>query len=315
MARFVITHAESGKKLARFLRQWLPDVPLSAIYQGIRTGRVRVNGERGTLKTVLHEGDAVEWAQHLTCKRGTEPAQKPGVAPPRARPLIDVVYEDADILVLNKPEGLLTHSDRRGEQDTLVDRALRYLAARGEALSPVVRPAAVNRLDRNTTGLVLIGKNGPALRRLSEWIRGHMVKKEYLTVVEGQPPKEGELRGVLIRSSRTRRTRIAHPAEPGGQVALTRFRTIATKNGYSLLAVEIVTGRTHQIRAQLAAAGHPLLGDTKYGGHPAFGRHRPLLHAWRLTLPDGRTFTAPLPAPFEEVLKRTGHKTLPEALG
>lgn len=298
MARFIITHAESGKKLPRFLRQWLPHVPLSAIYKGIRTGRVRVNGKPGAFQTVLREGDAVEWAGDV---EPTEPAKKP----PAQIQDVEVVYEDSDILVLNKPEGLLTHSDRPGNQDTLAERALHYLARRGEPVSPIVPPAPVNRLDRNTTGLVIIGKNGPALRQLGEWIRERKVKKEYLTIVEGRPPSEGELRDLLVRESDNRRTRLARPHERDrGRLALARYRTLATKNGWSLLSVELVTGRTHQIRAQLAAAGYPLAGDIKYGGRPAFGRTRPLLHAWRLTLPDGRAFTAPLPESFRKFLQQ-----------
>lgn len=317
LAQYIISRAESGKKLPRFLRQWQPNVPLSAIYKALRTGRVRVNGARGKAEHVLGEGDVVQW----DLAEGPA-ADRPGVRTdavaaggdrPRHRGDLDIVYEDDDLLVLDKPAGLLTHGDRPGDQDTLIDRAWAYLDSRGEVKSLVVRPAAVNRLDRNTSGLVLVGKNAETLGELSRMIRERRLRKVYLTVLQGHLPGQGELRDTLVRDAATRRTRVAGPGEEAaGRQALSRYRTLDALHGYSLVEVELVTGRTHQIRAQFAAIGHPLLADAKYGGRPAFGRSFPLLHAHRVHLPDGRSFTAPLPEPFRRVLRQIGLKNATE---
>ncbi len=307
VAVYTITRTESGKKLHRFLRQWLREVPLSAIHKALRTGRVLVNDARGEAGQVLHEGDVVRWDM-----AGGEPVphrhRAPGSHAP-APPLgLDIIHEDEDLLVLNKPAGLLTHGDRPGDQDTLIDRVLAYLGERGDLAGQVVRPAAANRLDRNTSGLVLVGKNASALRELARAIREHRLSKEYLTVVEGRLPGRGELRDTLVRDNAARLTRVATAGEPG-RPALTRYRTLDARNGLSLVVVEPVTGRTHQIRAQFAAAGHPLLADRKYGGRAAFGLTFPLLHAAHVRLPDGREFTAPLPEPFQRLLGQIGLET------
>ena len=293
---------DSGKKLHRYLRQSFPALPLSGVYKWIRVGRVRVNGEKGRQDTVLAPGDCVQIrvAEEDAAALGRPARKFAGVSTD-----VDILFEDAGLLVLNKPAGLLTHPDREEKKDTLIGRALAYLHARGEL--PDGRsflPATVNRLDRNTSGVVLIGKTAASLRELAAAIRGGEVSKQYLAVVEGRMAGRGEIDAPLRRTERNGAVRSV--AAPDGASALTRYRVLAQGPRHSLLAVEPVSGRTHQIRAHLAGIGHPLLGDFKYGGRPAFGVRHHLLHAEAVALPDGRRYAAPPPETFRDVLRQAG---------
>lgn len=304
MIEKMIASEERGKKLHRYVRQTLPGLPLSGVHKLIRVGRVKVNGKKGKIDTVLETGDSVQiWMNEEDFSEVSRPGRKFGGISTD----IDVIYEDGHLLVVNKPVGLLTHPDRDERKDTLIGRALAYLHARGElADGRSFLPAAANRLDRNTSGLVLIGKDGDTLRSLSEWIRDHRVRKGYLAVAEGRLADSGVIDKPLMRHERDGVVRATVSRDPGARSALTRHRALAFSQRYSLLAIEIASGRTHQIRAHLKSIGHPLLGDYKYGGHPAFGIDYHVLHAYYLHLPDGRSFTAPPPPAFLRILAAAG---------
>ncbi|MDI3256731.1 MAG: RluA family pseudouridine synthase [Kyrpidia sp.] len=301
MVEYMITRAESGKKLHRFLRQALPRLPLSGVYKWIRVGRVKVNRKKGKPDLVLREGDIVQlFVRDEEYAELHRPDPKfEGV--PRN---LDIVYEDDDILVVNKPAGLLTHPDRAEHRDTLINRVLAYLYDQGEWDGRSFAPAAAHRLDRNTSGIVLIGKHAEVLRDLAAQIRGRQVEKRYLALVHGRLEKPGALRRALVRDPVKNRTRPVAPASESAEAmaAETRYRPLAAAEDTTLLDVTLVSGRTHQIRAHLAAAGHPLVGDIKYGGKPVKGLRHQFLHAYFLRLADGRSFTAPLPPELRKVL-------------
>ena len=184
-------------------------------------------------------------------------------------PKIDAVYEDENILLVNKPSGMLCHSDAGGEYDTLIANVKAYLVSKGEwnpAEENSFAPALANRIDRNTSGIVISAKNAEALRVLDEKIRNREIDKRYIALVEGvMTPKEGVLRGYLFKDAKKNRVYVRSAPEKGAKTAVTEYRTLQTKGGLSLLECRLLTGRTHQIRAQLSAAGHPLIGDGKYG--------------------------------------------------
>lgn len=309
-----ITASESGKRLHRYLRNLMPNLPLGQIYKMIDQGKAKVNGKRKNQNYELAAGDEltlyVDEAQFGEASKGQKKTKYVGV-----NANIDVVYEDELLLVAMKPAGMLTHPDKSDQKDTLINRVHAYLYRKGELDSPLFMPATANRLDRNTSGLVLVGKTAGMLHQLNQWIQKHELEKYYVTIVEGRLEGEGELTGSLIRDERSNRTLVAGSAgsgraKTGDNVkelsAVTRYRALQTGRGYSLVEVELVSGRTHQIRTHFQSIGHSLLGDVKYGGKPFAGVNHQLLHAWRIRLPDGREFRAPLPDLMRRTMEKAG---------
>jgi len=313
-----VTASESGKRLHRYLRTLMPNLPLGQIYKMIDLGKVRVNGKRKKQNYELSAGDELtifmdeEAFAAASPKKGTKERKFTGV-----NANIDVVYEDDELLVVNKPVGELTHPDRTEQRNTLVGRVHAYLYRKGELDSRLFSPAPANRLDRNTSGLVLVGKTAGMLHQLNRWIQQREIGKYYITVAEGDMAGSGTIAGTLVRDAANNRTRVVRDdgrARRGigegaeEKEAETRYRVLSAKGGYSLVEVELISGRTHQIRAHFQSIGHPLAGDVKYGGKPIGRLNHQLLHAWRIELPDGRTFHAPPPPLFKEVLDKAGLK-------
>ena len=283
----VISSDNDGRRVDRVLRTLWPGVPLGAIMKALRTGEVRLDGKRTKGDARLAEG------QHLTVP--WDDGEKEQLLPPPAKggakPL-ETLYRDDFALIVNKPAGLLTQPDERGG-DSLITRALAEL---GWSRSDY-RPATVQRLDRNTSGAVIIALSGQAQRTLAELVRERRIKKIYRAVVEGVTEESGRIEIPLLKD---RRTNIVRP-NGQGQRALTIYRKIATVGEKSVVEAELVTGRPHQARAHFSAIGHPIVGDAKYGGR---GAKRPLLHAHILIFPEcaelppalrGVRIEAPLP--------------------
>ncbi len=306
-----VTPSEGGKRLHRLLRSLLPNIPLGQVYKMIDQGKVRVNGKRKNQNYELASGDEITiFMEEDAFKEAGPVVKKPKYAGVNAN--IDVVYEDAELLVVHKPAGELTHPDRSEQRDTLIGRVHAYLYRRGELDSPVFLPAPANRLDRNTSGLVLIGKTAGMLHQLNQWIKNRQLDKYYITIIEGKLSGSGTISGLVERDEGSNRTRVVRANEQrreegaARKAATTNYEVLQTSSAYSLVEVELISGRTHQIRAHFQSIGHPLLGDIKYGGHALGELNHQLLHAWRIELPDGRTFRAPLPQQFRAVLKRVG---------
>ncbi len=308
-----VTPSESGKRLHRFLRNLMPNIPLGQIYKMIDNGKVKVNGKRKNQNYELAAGDElaiyVEEEAYKEASIGQKKTKYVGV-----NANIDVVYEDAELLVVNKPTGMLTHPDQADQKDTLINRVHAYLYRKGELDSPMFMPATANRLDRNTSGLVLVGKTAGMLHQLNQWIQKHELSKYYVTIVEGHLTGEGSLAGDLIRDEKSNRTHVVRSAADaerhGGaeraKSALTRYRVLQSGASYSLVEIELISGRTHQIRTHFQSIGHPLLGDIKYGGRRFGDVNHQLLHAWRLVMPDGREYKAAPPAEMKAVADRIG---------
>jgi len=307
-----VTPSESGKRLHRYLRSLMPNIPLGQIYKMIDQGKVRVNGKRKNQNYELAAGD--ELALHVEEAYFEQASIGGGEKKPKfvgVRADIDIVFEDAGLLVACKPAGLLTHPDQSEQRDTLIGRVHAYLHRKGELDSALFLPATANRLDRNTSGLVLIGKTAGTLHQLNQWIQKRELEKFYVTLVEGRLAGEDVISGTLVRDEKNNRTRVVdqagHDAAAAeGKEATTRYRVLQTGKAYSLVEVELISGRTHQIRSHMQSIGHPLAGDIKYGGHPIGTINHQLLHAWRILLPDGREFRAPLPPKLRDALSRIG---------
>jgi RluA family pseudouridine synthase len=300
-----VSPSESGKRLHRYVRTLMPNFPLGQIYKMIDQGKIRVNGKRKKQDYELASGD--ELTLHLeedTFKEANGVEKKVKFVGINAN--IDVVYEDDELLVVNKPVGMLTHPDQTEQKDTLVTRVHAYLYRKGMLDSTLFLPATANRLDRNTSGLVLIGKTAGKLHQLNQWIQKRELKKYYLTIVQGRLAGDGTISGALIRDESQNRT-VVVKQETGSQEekeATTKYRTIQQGRGYTLIEVDLISGRTHQIRTHLQSIGHPLAGDIKYGGRALLDVNHQLLHAWKISLPDGKVFTIAPPTLFQTVLKQ-----------
>jgi 23S rRNA pseudouridine955/2504/2580 synthase len=311
----------AGQRLDKLIRKALRDVPLSHVYKMFRTRKVRVNGARGRAEQVVAEGDVV-------VIRGDEerllaPAA-PGAGGGRVAVTFGVLHEDADVLVVDKPAGLAAHPGTGIEGATLVEMARAYLQT--PELPPTeFRPSPAHRLDRDTSGVVVVAKHRKAMVRLTEiFTDGKGVQKTYLALVKGKMPREsGTIDLPLSEHEQTARSKAARGVNM--QEAITRWKVLSSGKEASLLAVQIETGRTHQIRRHLEAVGHPVAGDRRYGdfawnrlARARWGLRRMALHAWRLGLPHPGAgaplkLEAPLPAELVEVLSRANLPAPPGA--
>ena len=264
MRKYTIGPNDAGQRLDGFLGKACPGLASSLIQKLVRTKRVKVNGKRAEPSQRLSAGDTVD--VYVYEERLAEFTRGQTEAPPE----VTVVYEDANILLADKPQGMLCHPDDGGQPaDTLIARIQSYLRAKGEwdpARENSFVPSLCNRIDRNTGGLVIAAKNAAALREMNEAIRLRQVEKRYLCVVHGtMERRSGRLENYLRRDTEKKRVFVERERGEYARTAVTEYRALAEKEGLSLLEVRLITGRTHQIRAQMAAAGHPLLGDGKYG--------------------------------------------------
>ena len=263
----VIAQNDAGQRLDKFLTKTYPQLPAPLLYKAIRTKDIRRNGRRCAISDRLEEGDVLT----LFLPEDTLQTAPPTYNFMRASRQLDIVYEDEHVLLLNKKVGLLVHPDDKEYTDTLIFRVQRYLYEKG-AYDPAneasFAPALVNRIDRNTSGLVIAAKTAAALRILNEKLKNREIQKYYLCIVHGHMPRQSDtLEGFLEKNEKQNRVYISNTPRPGARTIRTRYRVLAEQDALSLLEIHLLTGRTHQIRAHLASIGHPLLGDGKYGSN------------------------------------------------
>ena len=320
MVKVEIGSNDAGQRLDRFLRKYLRKAPLSAIYKIIRKD-LKLNGRRAKEDTVLKEGDVL--SLYIDEQKLQELTKAP--AKHKAKRQFTVAYEDGDVLIVSKPWGLLTHGDSHEKKNTLMNQVCGYLQDKGEydpADEKTFTPSPVNRLDRNTTGLVIFGKTSEGLRQLTKLIREReYISKYYTTIAAGDLKEEMTIDDRLRKDADKNRVHISATGQSAVSVA--RPLEHSKDNKFTLVEVELVTGRTHQIRAHMAGKGYPLVGDSKYGtsavGRRANDRVRKngvttqLLHAGRLTFGDipekytalaglrNKEIKAPVPTEFRRV--------------
>ena len=286
MKELTIGPNDAGQRLDRFLAKAVPLLPASLAQKYIRIKRIKRNGARAERDTRLASGDVLQL--YINDEFFDKPREDNAYLTV-ASPKLTIVYEDDQILLVDKRPGLAVHPHDGAEYGrTLIDHIQAYLYQKRE-WSPrgenSFTPALCNRIDRNTGGIVIAAKTAEALRVMNQKIKDRELDKRYLAIVEGAPtPREGSLKGYLFKDARKNRVFVSDTPQPGSKTCQTNYRTLASKNGLSLVECELITGRTHQIRAQFAHAGHPLLGDGKYGKlDKRFDRSYQALYSYKLT--------------------------------
>ncbi len=267
MKEFQIGPNDAGQRLDRFLAKAVPLLPASLAQKYIRLKRIKCNGQRAQRDTRLASGDVLQLYINDEFFDTPNPDNAYLTV---ASPKLHILYEDAQILLVDKRPGIAVHPHDGAEYGrTLIDHIQAYLYQKREwcpRQENAFTPALCNRIDRNTGGIVIAAKTAQALRILNQKIKDREIDKRYLAIVEGTPaPKCGSLRGYLFKDAKKNRVYVSDTPQTGSKSCQTNYRVLASRNGLSLVECELITGRTHQIRAQFAHAGHPLLGDGKYG--------------------------------------------------
>ena len=303
MKKFTVTKNDESQRLDRFITKNCPELPQALMFKYIRLKRIKVNGKRAQINTRLCAGDTVEAYINDEFFVSKKPKYDFMSAPAK----LNIVYEDENILLADKPQGLLVHPDKNEYGDTLIARIQRYLYEKGEYRPEdenSFRPALANRIDRNTGGIVIAAKNAEALRILCDKIKQRELEKRYLAVVHGTTEKkEATLEGFLEKNAEQNRVYLKTKKTDSALTIKTRYRVIESRNGLSLLDIALLTGRTHQIRVHMSYLGYPLIGDFLY--YPDFSMlKRQALHACQLKFEHPITkeqlcFTAPLPADMQ----------------
>ncbi|MBQ7968437.1 MAG: RluA family pseudouridine synthase [Clostridia bacterium] len=265
MRTLFIKENDAGQRLDKFLTKTLKTLPLSLMYKQIRTKKIKVNRKRTEPKYVLQAGDTVELfiAEEFFAKNSDNSVLS------TLKPNLDIVYEDKNILLVDKRPGLIVHSDDKEDSNTLINHIKAYLFQKGDYCPEdenSFAPALCNRIDRNTGGIVIAAKNAESLRILNQKIKDREITKKYLLAVHGKLDKRnGYFKNYILKDEKTNTVRVYDNRVKNSKTAETKYRVIEEKNGLSLIEAELLTGRTHQIRAQFSYVGHPLLGDGKYG--------------------------------------------------
>ena len=315
---YTITNKDCNQRIDKFLKRMLKDAPVSFLYKMFRQKDVKVNGKKANIDYILKEGDVVDiyLKEDLLNQFHKEALLRPVKAD------FPILYEDDNILVIDKPKGLLVHGDEGEKRITLQNMVLNYLKDKREwdpdSLTGFV-PSPAHRLDRNTSGIVIFGKNLPALQELLTLFRERtQIEKRYTLLVRGTTSERGEINYPLIKDSNKKMVKVG-TIQKGAKPALTRFHRIKSYTcGFSLVEAELLTGRTHQLRVHFAAIGHPIVGDSKYGDFKVnenfeklYGLKNQFLHASYfkfdkidgvLSYLSGKEFNSSLPEKEQKIL-------------
>ncbi len=315
MRVLTIQKKDENQRLDKYLKKYFKEAPGSFIYKMLRKKNITLNGKKADGTEKLRESDEIRlfFAEETIEKfHGAADAQLP-VFPKKK---LDILFEDEDLLLLNKPVGVLSQK-AEAKDVSMNEYALGYLTETGAVTAEsikVFKPSVCNRLDRNTSGILIVAKTYQAAREFGEALQKRSIRKFYRCIVRGEVKASRQIDGYLWKDEKTNQVKILDVPTEGAAEIHTAYQPIACKNGMTLLEVHLITGRTHQIRAHLSSIGHPILGDPKYGSkrfNEQYHQKFQLLHACRLELDgftgafekyNGQIIRAKLPGSFEKLL-------------
>lgn len=318
MKVLVVTRNEAGQRLSKLLSKYLNLAGTGFIYKMLRKKNITLNGRKCDGSEKLEEGDEIRL---FLSDETIEKFSKVQVQNVKKK-ILDIIYEDRHILLINKPAGMLSQKAKEADE-SLVEYVTDYLLESGSLTREdlkTFRPSVCNRLDRNTSGLVVAGKSLPGLQIMSAVLKDRSIHKYYYCVIKGSLEEKQTIEGYLLKEERTNQVRIYDNPVPESLPIVTVYEPVSEYDGYTLLKVTLVTGRTHQIRAHLASIGCPLVGDMKYGdksvneeARKRFGIRHQMLHSFQVEFPSlpeplaylsGRSFAAPLPREFSKIWEK-----------
>ena len=317
MQQLTITDLEAGQRLNKYMMKYLNQAPSSFIYKMLRKKNITRNGKKASGDEILECGDVIKvFLADETIEKfrvvgsAQVSGQKPGIT-------LQILYQDPDILAVHKPVGVLSQKAQKDDysiNEAIVDYCLSMRILNEKQLE-TFHPSISNRLDRNTSGIILAGISLKGSQTLARILKGHTCEKYYYTIVAGEMKQRIHEKAYIVKDTKKNQSKIQKHESPGASMIETAFTPLCTKNGFTLLQVQLFTGKSHQIRAHLQSLGYPMVGDTKYG-NPAVNRklreryhlNHQLLHAGRLVLSDIPEITDPLPAEFQKVADGLGLK-------
>ncbi len=321
MRELVISKYEAGQRFDKFLAKYMELAPKSFFYKMMRKKNITLNGKKAAGNEKLEEGDTVKLFLSEETIEGFREKKKRAV---HTGAKLDILYEDEQVMLINKPAGMLSQKAEKGDI-SMVEHLISHLLDTGEVTEEMLktfRPSLCNRLDRNTSGIVAAGKTLQGLQMLSGLFKERTLHKYYLCIVKGVIKEEQDVRGWLLKNQKTNQARIFKNETKDARPIHTKYRPLADNGQETLLEIELLTGRTHQIRAHLSYMGHPIFGDPKYGDAvlnkkltSGYGLHMQLLHAWHLVFPElsgdfeglsGKSIYAPAPKQFVSIAQKRG---------
>jgi len=328
MIKVKVGERDAGQRLDKYLRKYLAQAPSSFLYKMLRKKNITLNGKKADGSERVQAGDLIriflsdETYEKFSGRQGAGKISYPTVR-------LDIIYEDEHILLINKPAGMLTQKAEPGDV-SLNEYMLGYLQQSGqwdeEASAGGVRPSVCNRLDRNTSGIVICGKSLAGLRQMAKALKDRSMHKYYQCLAGGRIKEAGSVDGYLWKDPSTNKVQILKEAAKDAQPIATKYYPVRVFSDCTLLEVCLITGRSHQIRAHLASEGHPIIGDYKYGSRKVndfyyrqYGLQSQLLHSCRLELPklepplaglSGKIFTAELPELMRKIIVKESERKL-----
>ena len=286
MREFTIGKNDAGQRLDRFVAKNLPLLPPALLQKYIRLKRIKVNGKGSKRDVRLNTGDILQL--YINDEFFDKPSEE-NMFLTVFQPRLNIVYEDENLLLVDKRPGMVVHADETEKVNTLINHIQAYLYQKREwnpRWENAFAPALCNRIDRNTGGIVIAAKNAETLRILNEKIRDHEIEKSYLCITVGRPqPPQGKIEGFLLKDEVKKQVSFHRRPVPGGKTAVTLYKTLETRGPLSLVECRLLTGRTHQIRVSMAQIGCPLLGDGKYGNgavNRSYHETRQALYSYKL---------------------------------